>query len=216
MPQGERTDEEKAAFGRMLGNINLLFLGASVLILLDMSYSSRFWTQFEAWTSFQEVNEKGVMRSASEANRRCEIICIHNANEYTKLGLIEMWSDKSPDEAHDILSREDVSVTNQKDKDLQLPKIKTFKDSVHKTWLTIPKDEDERSCGQSPATRLIPTSRAQQWRLPLRVPRWRGVGRRKPSRHRSGAALRRRSTWCTLSRSMMSRSRPISWRPTSS
>ena len=43
MPQGERTKEEKEAFTRMLSNINLLFLGASVLILLDMSYSSRFW-----------------------------------------------------------------------------------------------------------------------------------------------------------------------------
>ena len=45
MPQGKRTEAEKVAFGRMLNNINLLFLGASVLILLDMSYSSRFWTQ---------------------------------------------------------------------------------------------------------------------------------------------------------------------------
>ena len=41
MPQGDRTPEESEAFGRMLANINLLFLGSSVLILLDMSYSSR-------------------------------------------------------------------------------------------------------------------------------------------------------------------------------
>ena len=45
MPQGKRTEAEKVAFGRMLNNINLLFLGASIFILLDMSYSSRFWTQ---------------------------------------------------------------------------------------------------------------------------------------------------------------------------
>ena len=89
------------------------------------------------------MDENGVMRSASEADRRCTIECIHNANEYTKLGLIAMWSNKSPEEAHEILSREDVSVTNQKDKELQLPKIKSFKDSVYQTWLTIPKDEDQ-------------------------------------------------------------------------
>ena len=45
MPQGKRTVAQEAAFSRMLNNINLLFLGASIFILLDMSYSSRFWTQ---------------------------------------------------------------------------------------------------------------------------------------------------------------------------
>ena len=38
MPQGKNRDEkQKEAFGRMLSNINLLFLGASVFILCDMS-----------------------------------------------------------------------------------------------------------------------------------------------------------------------------------
>ena len=84
------------------------------------------------------------MRSASEANRRCVIECIHNAGKFTKLNLIDIWSNKTPEEAHEILSREDVSVTNQKDKESQLPKIKRFKESVYQTWLTIPKDEDEQ------------------------------------------------------------------------
>uniref|UniRef100_A0A6T8Z4W3 Heterokaryon incompatibility domain-containing protein n=1 Tax=Haptolina ericina TaxID=156174 RepID=A0A6T8Z4W3_9EUKA len=143
MPQGERTKEEQEAFNLMLGNINLLFLGASVLILLDMSYCSRFWTQFEAWTGFQEVDSDGVLRSAPEDNRRCFIECIHNANEYTKLGLIEMWSNKTPEEAYNILSRDDVSVTNQKDKEAQLPKIKTFKEHVHQTWLMASKHQSD-------------------------------------------------------------------------
>ena len=34
MPQGKRTEAQKAAFFRMLNNINLLFLGASIFILL--------------------------------------------------------------------------------------------------------------------------------------------------------------------------------------
>lgn len=37
MPQGNRNAEQDKAFGRMLSNINLLFLGASVFILCDMS-----------------------------------------------------------------------------------------------------------------------------------------------------------------------------------
>ena len=84
--------------------------------------------------AFQEVDSHGVLRCAPEANRRCTIECIHNANEYTKLGLIDMWSNKTPEEAYNILKSEDVSVTNQNDKELQLPRIQTFKESVQKTW----------------------------------------------------------------------------------
>ena len=45
MPQGERTEEQKKDFSRMLSNVNLLFLGASVFILLDKSYMARFWSE---------------------------------------------------------------------------------------------------------------------------------------------------------------------------
>ena len=45
MPQGNRTASEKRAFKIMLPNINILYLGASVLALVDLSYMSRFWTQ---------------------------------------------------------------------------------------------------------------------------------------------------------------------------
>ena len=41
MPQGARTPAEKVQFGWMLDNVNLLYLGASVLILNDLSYQSR-------------------------------------------------------------------------------------------------------------------------------------------------------------------------------
>ena len=45
LPQGARTADELADFKRMLKEVNLLYLGTSVLILLDLSYLSRFWTQ---------------------------------------------------------------------------------------------------------------------------------------------------------------------------
>lgn len=43
MPQGERTEGEKVEFDWMLQNVNLLYLGMRVLVLLDLSYLSRFW-----------------------------------------------------------------------------------------------------------------------------------------------------------------------------
>ena len=42
MPQGERTLAQKARFLWMLKNVNLLYLGCSVLLLVDISYLSRF------------------------------------------------------------------------------------------------------------------------------------------------------------------------------
>ena len=44
-PRQERSLEERLEFKAMMGRINTLYLGASVLILLDLSYMSRFWTQ---------------------------------------------------------------------------------------------------------------------------------------------------------------------------
>ena len=41
--QYERTPEQKAEFSMQLKGMNMLFLGTSVLILADRSYTSRFW-----------------------------------------------------------------------------------------------------------------------------------------------------------------------------
>ena len=44
MPQGpDKTAVKKIDFKRMLMNVNLLYLGSSVLILQELSYMSRFW-----------------------------------------------------------------------------------------------------------------------------------------------------------------------------
>ena len=41
----ERTPQEKKDFDRMLREVNLVYLGCFVLIIMDRSYLSRFWTQ---------------------------------------------------------------------------------------------------------------------------------------------------------------------------
>ena len=52
MPQGEdKTPIEKVDFKRMLMNVNLLYLGSSVLILQELSYMSRFWCRGAACRS---------------------------------------------------------------------------------------------------------------------------------------------------------------------
>ena len=123
MPQGHaRTECEQQAFGYMLRNINLLYLGCSVLVLTDRSYLSRFWTQFEAWLSMQSATAKGLV-SAPADQKRYTIICVHGAPEALQASLIEEWSDCTAAKAHAKLSSKDVQVTNASDKATQLPKL---------------------------------------------------------------------------------------------
>ena len=46
-PEGSRSAEDTESFKTMLGNVNMLFLGTSVLVLLDLSYVSRFWVSVD-------------------------------------------------------------------------------------------------------------------------------------------------------------------------
>ena len=93
-----------------------------MLILLDLSYVSRFWTQFECWCSMQSLSKDGLS-PAAPAERRCTIVPILGANSSLVECVLAMWGQRSPEEAHGLLAKADVTVTNQKDKDRQLPKI---------------------------------------------------------------------------------------------
>jgi hypothetical protein len=79
-------------------------------------------TQFEAFLSMRKVTENGL-ETAPAAEQRCVIKCIHNAFPGIKDGIIDMWTGKTAQEAHAILAKPDVTVTNQSDKDVQLPKL---------------------------------------------------------------------------------------------
>jgi hypothetical protein len=124
MPQGDdRTVMEKAEFQLMLAAIADLYLTARILILLDGSYASRFWPLMEAWCSMQTVTSDGL-RPATEAERRYTIECIHNADdEYDAKGLVNKVSTKTPEGMYGILKKQDVEITNKKDKVAMLPII---------------------------------------------------------------------------------------------
>lgn len=80
-------------------------------------------TQFEAWLSLQCATPGGLV-GAGEGERRCEVVCLHNAlDQFEGQKIFAIWGRKTVAEAHEILSRPDVVVTNHKDKEMQLPKI---------------------------------------------------------------------------------------------
>ena len=124
MPQGKRTSAETSSFLLMLKHVNMLYLGTTVLILLDISSISRFWTQFEAWCSMQRLAPNGLASAVGTVEERHSIRCVHSAESgIDDIRLVRMWAQKTPTEAYTTLSKPDVSVTNQSDKETQLPKI---------------------------------------------------------------------------------------------
>ena len=131
-----RTPEESEQFQLMLNGIADLYLTARVLILLDNSYVSRFWTMMEAWCSMLTTTVEGV-RDSSEEEQRFTIMCIHNAiEEFDRPKLIKKLKSKTPDEVYEILDSPDVNMTSMKDKDLMLPVIKQINQHVQEVMQT--------------------------------------------------------------------------------
>jgi hypothetical protein len=142
----------------MLSLIVDLYLTAHVLILLDSSYACRFWTLTEAWCSMQTVTPDGLRPApkglsmsqmshaegvgASDANElpagrptvRYTIACIHNAADKHREALKELVATLTPSEMVKVLMRQDVFLTNQKDKKAMLPKIEEMDQHVKKTF----------------------------------------------------------------------------------
>ena len=80
-------------------------------------------TQFEAWLAVQRGSSIGL-RAARKQESRWAIRCLHNAKQgFDDRSLIEMWAAKTPQQAHALLSKPDVTVTNQSDKTTQLIKV---------------------------------------------------------------------------------------------
>jgi hypothetical protein len=152
MPQGDdRTPKEKAEFQLMLKCSNDLYLTAQVLILLDGSYASRFWTLTEAWCSMQTATPEGL-RPATEAECRYTIKCIHNADvEHDAKGLVSKVSTRTPEAMYEILASPDVNVTNAKDKQTMLPVIQKTNTHVIEMFVGLQKLEVTRSLFASEA-----------------------------------------------------------------
>ena len=118
----------------------MLYLGTTVLILFDLSYLSRFWTQFEAWLSMQFATPNGLKSAVGTKNARYHIVCIQGAaaqDELYRKALVDTWATKTPQQAFDFLSKPDVTVTNQSDKQGQLPKIKALDVTVQGAFQAI-------------------------------------------------------------------------------
>ena len=129
--------------------MSVLCLSLECSVAADVS---RFWTQFEAWLSMQHATPGGLKSAVGTSNQRHHIVCIQNAKAqaelYTKV-LVDGWTDKTPQEVHGILSKPDVTVTNQADKDGQLPKIMRLDQTVQQAFSSIDVELSQQVCVSS-------------------------------------------------------------------
>ena len=65
---------------------------------------------------------------------RVTIMTLHNLPPSMGTVLVDEWSNKTPEEAHAILAGQDVIVTNQSDKDIQLAKLKVLNERPLSTF----------------------------------------------------------------------------------
>jgi len=117
-----RTPEQDRYFRKILNHIAFLFLCLDVLVIFDTSYVSRFWCCFELWLSMQKATKDGIIH-APDSELRLDFRCVGAAKEAAKnfeTAMFDTWHQRAPQEAAEILAKDDIQVTNRRDKDEQL------------------------------------------------------------------------------------------------
>eukprot|EP00662_Eupelagonemidae_sp_cell21_P057539 gene57539-biopygen50994 len=86
-----------------------------------------FWTLYESWLSMRSVGANGLVAASEDdyttSLYRFTIVCIGAAKKAESIhveGLIESWMPLTPEQACQRLMEDDIVVTNQKDKQVQL------------------------------------------------------------------------------------------------
>ena len=110
----------------------------------------------------QFATPNGLKSAIGTMNARHHIVAIQNAAAqaelFTKM-LVDQWSTKTPLEAYNFLSKPDVTVTNQSDKDGQLPKIKGLNETVQQAFGSIDEELSQQVCVRVAAARAnVPCS----------------------------------------------------------
>ena len=85
-----------------------------------------------------------LLRRAVGAECRETFVPIYNGTATAVKLLEEQWRDVKPLEARAILARPDVTVTNQSDKDMQLPKLKQLDELVRETFAQMSREANAK------------------------------------------------------------------------
>jgi hypothetical protein len=130
---GGRTDEEEEEFRLILENIlPFIFLGCSVIVLYERIYNQRFWPNVECWIGTKMPTEDGLV-PASENRLRIQVYGIESASGQDHVNLafvLEMWHAADAQQAVHVLSKNDVLVTNARDKEVNLKVVGSLDEKI--------------------------------------------------------------------------------------
>merc|ERR1719383_1561454 len=130
LPQGvDKTEAERASFNESLEMVNLLYLGLHVTILLHSLFLGRFWTQLEAFLSYQQVGPSGLQPLPNNTSRTTVLLAGLAAQQAQQI-LLQRWRRVPLDDAIRRLRKRDAQVTNQGDKSIQILKLLTLQSEL--------------------------------------------------------------------------------------
>jgi hypothetical protein len=134
---GGRTEEEEIEFRRTLENIlPFIFLGCRVFIMYERIYNQRFWPNVECWIATKMPTSDGLL-PATNNRLRIQVYGISSAkgkDAGSRSFLLSAWHSKPASEAIAALSQEDILVTNQRDKEINLKVIASLDQQIRQTY----------------------------------------------------------------------------------
>jgi hypothetical protein len=130
---GGRTDEEEEEFRLILENIlPFIFLGCTVIVLYERIYNQRFWPNVECWISTKMPTEDGLM-PASEERLRMQVYGIESQSgkdDISRAYVLEMWHAADAQQAIHDLAKNDILVTNARDKEVNLKVVGSLDEKI--------------------------------------------------------------------------------------
>jgi hypothetical protein len=134
---GGRTEEEEMEFRRTLENIlPFIFLGCRVIVMYERIYNQRFWPNVECWIATKMPTKDGLM-PATNNRLRIQVYGIRSAkgkDNGSRSFLLSAWHSKPAWDAIAALSKEDILVTNQRDKEVNLKVVASLDQQVRQAY----------------------------------------------------------------------------------
>jgi len=120
---GRRTPEEEEEFRQILSNIlPYKYLGATVFVLYERIYGQRFWPCVETWVSTKTPTKNGLEPSPQSRMRThfFGMLSMDGQDKEITTFMLSIWRKMPTQQAIVTLSKDDILVTNAKDKELNL------------------------------------------------------------------------------------------------
>lgn len=107
----------------MREHVPLLYLGCSVLAIVDEPALRRFWMLLELWLAHQEAASNGLVCAEPEFCR-CEIVCLRGTPRTIEASLgLDGWAVLTPKALHTKLHEARYVASRAADKALMLPSV---------------------------------------------------------------------------------------------